>query len=32
MNEDFWKVGGATKPYSSGSGVKKLAEMIMESL
>lgn len=32
MNENFWKAGGPTKPYSSGSGVKELAEMIIEAL
>ena len=32
MNENFWRIGGSTKPYSSGSGVKELAEMIIEAL
>jgi len=32
MNEGFWKAGGPTKPYSSGSGVKELAQMIIEAL
>lgn len=32
MNEGFWKVGGPTKPYSSASGVKELAEMIISAL
>lgn len=32
MKEDFWKVGGVTKQYSSGSGVKELAQMIIGAL
>ena len=32
MNAGFWKSGGPTKPYSSGSGVKELAEMIIKVL
>jgi DGQHR domain-containing protein len=32
MNDGFWKVGGPTKPYSSGSGVKELAELIINAL
>ena len=32
LSEDFWKVGGVTKQYSSASGVKELADNIMEVL
>jgi len=32
MNEDYWRIGGPTKPYSSASGVKELAQNIIGAL
>jgi len=32
MNVNFWRIGGSTKPYSSASGVKELADMIIKAL
>ncbi|MBA7572026.1 hypothetical protein ES708_13801 [subsurface metagenome] len=32
LNDSYWAVGGITKQYSSGSGVKELADLIIKAL